>query len=103
MHDDYHRPSDVAARINSQGIEQVTRLLFALVYDLADRPAVPEFRGAAAYETPETEKAAIAAAAGRPTASASVGSKTRPWPAESAWLSSRRARQPNRRVCNATT
>ena len=59
MHGDYHRPSDVAARINSRGIEQVTRLLFALVYDLADRPAVPEFRAAAAYETPETEQAAL--------------------------------------------
>ena len=84
MHDDYHRPSDVAARINSRGIEQVTRLLFALVYDLANRPAVPEFRAAAAYETPETEKAALRRHSDRPTASASAGSKMRRRPAESA-------------------
>jgi hypothetical protein len=59
MHADYHRSSDVADRINSQGIEQVTRLLFALVYDLADRPAVPAFRAAAADETPETEQTIV--------------------------------------------
>jgi hypothetical protein len=59
MHGDYHRSSDVAGRINNQGLEQVTRLLFALVCDLANRPAVPQFRAAAAYETPESEMAAL--------------------------------------------
>ena len=37
---------------------RVTRLLFAMLYELADRPAaVPGFRAAARQETPDTEKA----------------------------------------------
>jgi S1-C subfamily serine protease len=60
LHDDYHRPSDVAERINSEGMTRVTRLLFAMLYELADRPAaVPGFRAAARHETPETEKALL--------------------------------------------
>ena len=39
LHDNYHRPSDVAKLINSDGMTQVTRLLFGVVYELADRPA----------------------------------------------------------------
>ncbi len=60
LHDDYHRPSDVASRINSAGMARVTRLLFAMLYELADRPAaVPGFRAAARQETPDTEKALL--------------------------------------------
>jgi hypothetical protein len=60
LHDDYHRPSDVANRINSTGMARVTRLLFAMLYELADRPAaVPGFRAAARHETPDTEKALL--------------------------------------------
>jgi len=60
LHDNYHRPSDVAKLINSEGMTQVTRLLFNVVYDLADRPAaVPGVRAAARYETPETEQAIL--------------------------------------------
>ncbi len=60
LHDDYHRPSDVASRINSVGMARVTRLLFAMLYELADRPAAaPGFRAAARYETPDTEKALL--------------------------------------------
>jgi hypothetical protein len=59
LHDDYHRPSDVAGRINTAGMARVTRLLFATVYELAERPAVPAYRAAARQETPETEKALI--------------------------------------------
>jgi len=60
LHDDYHRPSDVASRINSAGMARVTRLLFAMLYDMADRPAtVPGFRATARHESPETEKALL--------------------------------------------
>ncbi len=41
LHDEYHRPSDTAKLINSPGMTQVTRLLFGVVYDLAERPAAP--------------------------------------------------------------
>ena len=39
LHEDYHRPGDTAAKINSQGMREVCRLLFAAVYDLANRPS----------------------------------------------------------------
>ena len=58
LHDEYHRPGDVAKLINSVGMTRVTRLLFGMVYDMAERPAaVPGFRAAARYESPETESA----------------------------------------------
>ncbi len=47
LHADYHRPSDTAEKINSQGMCEVDRLLFALVYELANRPEPPRFRAAA--------------------------------------------------------
>ena len=60
LHAEYHRPSDVAKLINRAGMEQVTRTVFGVLYDLADRPeAVPGFRAEARHETPETEKALI--------------------------------------------
>ena len=59
LHDEYHRPSDVAKLINSAGMTRVTRLLFGVVYELAERPAAPGFRAAARHETPETEKAIL--------------------------------------------
>jgi len=62
LHDQYHRPSDTAKLINSSGMTQVTRLLFGVVYDLADRPTAPAFRAAARHETPESEKAALSQA-----------------------------------------
>jgi hypothetical protein len=56
MHEDYHRPSDTADRINNDGMMQVTRILFAVVCELADRPATLAFRAAARRETPEAER-----------------------------------------------
>ncbi len=48
MHGDYHRPSDVATRINRSGMSRIARLLFAMLYEMADRPAAaPGFRGRA--------------------------------------------------------
>ncbi len=72
LHADYHRPSDVADRINTAGMERVTRLLFGMVYELAQRPAVPGFRAAARYESPETQRA-IESEAARPADRLGVG------------------------------
>lgn len=60
LHDQYHRPSDAAKLINYPGMTRVTRLLFGMLYELADRPEPgPGFRAAARHETPDTEKALL--------------------------------------------
>lgn len=56
LHDNLHRSTDTAKLINGSGMAQVTRLLLGVVCELADRPAVPEYRAAARHESPETEK-----------------------------------------------
>jgi len=56
LHDDYHRPSDDARRINVPGLGRVTRLLFGIVYDLADGDEPPKFREAARRETEQTRR-----------------------------------------------
>jgi S1-C subfamily serine protease len=57
-HDDYHRPSDTADKINSEGMEKVARLVFRVASRLSDRvaplavvqtPAPPPSRGGAGY------------------------------------------------------
>ena len=64
LHNQYHRPSDVAKLINGPGMTRVTRFLFALVHELADRPtAPPRFRAAARHETADTERAMLCQAA----------------------------------------
>ena len=56
LHDQYHRPSDVAKLINTQGMTRVTRLLFGLLYEMADRPAAaPASARPPATKRPETE------------------------------------------------
>jgi len=50
LHDNYHRPSDDAHLINTQGLQAVSRLLFAAVFELADRDATTGFRAEAARE-----------------------------------------------------
>lgn len=45
LHDDYHRPSDDVERIEFDGMQRVTRLLFQMVYALANEDARPAFRG----------------------------------------------------------
>jgi hypothetical protein len=59
VHNDYHRPSDVAKSINRDGMQQITRMLFGVVYDLANAPKTPAFRAVAQNESPETEKAVL--------------------------------------------
>ena len=56
LHEAYHRPNDDASHINSAGMAQVTRLLFATAYELANRPAVPRFRAAAGQENDEARR-----------------------------------------------
>ncbi len=46
-HPEYHTPSDDAPLINLGGTETVARLLFRLLWTLADRPEMPPFREAA--------------------------------------------------------
>jgi hypothetical protein len=50
LHEDYHRPSDVASKINAGGMKRIDRLLLALVCDLASRDARPVFRPACREE-----------------------------------------------------
>jgi hypothetical protein len=52
LHDDYHRPSDDAHKVNEEGMQQVSRLLFRVTADLADREQLPGFRTAGRHETP---------------------------------------------------
>ncbi len=55
LHEDYHRPSDKADKINSAGLRQVSQLLFRAALDLADEPTRPKFRSASASESPTTQ------------------------------------------------
>ena len=53
LHERYHRPTDVAAKINRDGMMRVARLAFALLYELAEGPMQPRFRIAARAENNE--------------------------------------------------
>lgn len=44
LHENYHRPSDDADKVNYEGVQSVTRLLFPLAIDLAERPETTPFR-----------------------------------------------------------
>jgi len=59
LHDEYHRPNDTAKLINGDGMADITRLLFGVVHELANRPASLPFRDAASQESPETEAAIV--------------------------------------------
>src|SRR5690606_3726546 len=51
LHADYHRPSDDADKIDSQGMQQIIRLLVGVVDELANMPEKPRFRSAVRQET----------------------------------------------------
>ena len=53
LHERYHKPTDVAAKVNREGMERVGRLAFAILYAMADDPAAPRFRPAAKAENEE--------------------------------------------------
>ncbi len=50
LHDNYHRPSDDAELINSEGTQQIARLVFQIAHTLAQAEEVPVFRHASANE-----------------------------------------------------
>ncbi len=56
LHENYHRPSDMADLIRGEGMSRVVRLLFCMVYELAESDEKIPYRQAACRETPWTEK-----------------------------------------------
>jgi len=56
LHDNYHRPSDDADKINSAGLEQISRYLFTLTMDLSNRDQVTAFREQSAQESKKDRK-----------------------------------------------
>jgi hypothetical protein len=56
LHDDYHRPSDDADKINHEGASQASRLLFSLIVEAANRPQPLTFRGQCRYEGPADQQ-----------------------------------------------
>ncbi len=56
LHDDYHRPSDDAHKINALGLEQAARLMFSVAYEIADREDLGAFREAGRGETPTRQQ-----------------------------------------------
>ena len=57
-HDDYHRPSDDAEKINGDGLKQVAQLMFRVLVELADAPELGGFRGRSRYESRAAQRAA---------------------------------------------
>ena len=55
-HEDYHRPSDDADRLNFSGLQEVSRLLFSMVIDAADADELPAFRPNSADEDTASQK-----------------------------------------------
>ncbi len=51
VHDQYHRDTDDADRIDSDGMTRVVRMLFGTIYDLADVNGAPKFRPACRVES----------------------------------------------------
>ena len=63
-HAQYHTPYDDAKLIDAEGMSRVTRLLFGVVYDLADREHLPRFRKAARHEGKYSQRHRAVHAAG---------------------------------------
>lgn len=55
-HDDYHRPSDDADKINYEGTQQLARLMLLLALRAADADELPAFRSTSRGETKEHQK-----------------------------------------------
>jgi hypothetical protein len=68
LHERYHRPTDVAAKINRDGMMRVARLAFAMVYEMAETPQPPRFRAAAKAENEQAHRRLEAAEAITPRA-----------------------------------
>jgi hypothetical protein len=59
-HPDYHTPDDDVEKLNVDGMERITRLLFRTVFAAAQQPALPPFRSAAVQEGTQTQDEAEA-------------------------------------------
>ena len=51
LHDDYHKPSDDAHRLNYAGIQRVAEIVFNLAVEAANQDALPRFRRSSLTET----------------------------------------------------
>ncbi|HQU43157.1 MAG TPA: M20/M25/M40 family metallo-hydrolase, partial [Pirellulales bacterium] len=56
LHSDYHRPSDDVEKLDFAGMERIVRMLFGVVYELADEPKLSGFRAAARQENAEVRR-----------------------------------------------
>jgi S1-C subfamily serine protease len=56
LHDDYHRPSDDAEKVNLAGMRRVVQLLCGVLYELADEAQLPGFRQAGRTDSPHTQQ-----------------------------------------------
>lgn len=68
LHEDYHRPSDDADKVNAPGMRQLSQLMFRIALELADRDERPKFRTASNSESPytrQTREQLLAALPGR--------------------------------------
>ena len=56
LHERYHRPTDVAGKINRDGMARVARLAFAILNEMAESPAPPRFRAVAKAEDEDAHR-----------------------------------------------
>jgi hypothetical protein len=61
VHERYHRPTDVAEKINRDGMMRVARLAFATLYTTAEAPLQPRFRLAGKAENEDAHRRSEAA------------------------------------------
>jgi hypothetical protein len=66
-HPDYHTPYDDVDKLNTEGMERITRLLFRTVYAAAQAPRLPAFRQGSLQEA-ETSKEQLEAPSALPPA-----------------------------------
>ena len=80
LHDDYHRPSDDADKINAEGLKQIAQLMFNVLVELADAPSSERLSSASRdSESRVDQQAARARPAARRRADwAFAGTKRRP-------------------------
>jgi hypothetical protein len=57
LHDDYHRPSDDAEKVNLDGMADVVRFVLELTYAAADANSLPEFRQSSRSDAPRHRSA----------------------------------------------
>lgn len=50
FHDDYHRPSDDADRIDARGVQKISQWMFSFLLDLAEGDSIPSYRAASRQE-----------------------------------------------------